>query len=204
VPCCCSDEAEDPSSHQGDHAPLSRGGGAGSPLHTMESLCRALYAAAPGSRTVVGGPPRTLLFHRASGRLPVVLDIFPSAERPPAPPGTFDRLIDVITALKESGVYHDILAEELALSPEGEQPKLADVASIYARTSGSLPRWMRRTWRVSTGSSHSLCLLRISFMPSGASSPGSRRFRLPGSTNSRSPRSGSSAGSARCRDSLSR
>ena len=35
------------------------------PLHTMESLCRALYAAAPGSRTVVGGPPRTLLFHRA-------------------------------------------------------------------------------------------------------------------------------------------
>jgi hypothetical protein len=34
--------------------------------------------------------------------------------------------------LKESGIYHDILAEELALSPAGEQPKLADVASIYA------------------------------------------------------------------------
>ena len=35
------------------------------PLHTMESLCRALYAAVPGARTVIGGPPRTLLFHRA-------------------------------------------------------------------------------------------------------------------------------------------
>ena len=103
------------------------------PLHTMESLCRALYAAAPGSRTVVGGPPRTLLFHRAVRSVAGGLGYFSLRGKDrQLPRGTFDRLIDVITALKESGVYHDILAEELALSPEGEQPKLADVASIYA------------------------------------------------------------------------
>jgi ATP-dependent helicase/nuclease subunit B len=103
------------------------------PLHTMESLCRALYAAAPGAGTVLGGPPRTLLFHRAVRSVAGDLMYFSLRGKDrQLPRGIFDRLIDVITALKESGIYHDILAEELALSSPGEQPKLADVASIYA------------------------------------------------------------------------
>ena len=103
------------------------------PLHTMESLCRALYAAVPGARTVIGGPPRTLLFHKAVRSVAGGLAYFSlRGKNPGLPRGTFDRLIDVITALKESGIYHDILADELALSSPGEQPKLADVASIYA------------------------------------------------------------------------
>ena len=103
------------------------------PLHTMESLCRALYAAAPGARTVIGGPPRTLLFHRAVRSVAGGLVYFSlRGNDRQLPRGTFERLIDVITALKESGIYHDILAGELALSSPGEQPKLADVASIYA------------------------------------------------------------------------
>ena len=102
------------------------------PLHTIESLCRALYAAAPGARTVVGGPPRTLLFHRAVRSVAGGLLYFSLRGKDrQLPRGTFDRLIDVITALKESGIYHDILAGELALSPPGEQPKLADVVLIY-------------------------------------------------------------------------
>ena len=103
------------------------------PLHTMESLCRALYAAAPGARTVVGGPPRTLLFHRAVRSVAGGLMYFSlRGKDPQLPRGTFDRLIDVITALKGAGIYHDILAEELELSAPGERQKLGDVASIYA------------------------------------------------------------------------
>jgi ATP-dependent helicase/nuclease subunit B len=103
------------------------------PLHTMESLCRALYAAAPGARTVIGGPPRTLLFHRAVRSVAGGLRYFSfRGGIPQLPRGTFDRLIDVITALKGSGIYQDILADELALSSPREQAKLADVASIYA------------------------------------------------------------------------
>lgn len=103
------------------------------PLHTMESLCRALYAASPGSRAVIGGPPRTLLFHRAAASVAGDLRYFSArGGTPELPRGTFDRLIDVITALKESGIYHDVLAEELALSSPRESAKLADVAAIYA------------------------------------------------------------------------
>ena len=103
------------------------------PLHTMESLCRAIYEAAPGAMTVLGGPPRTLLFHRAVSSVAGGLAYFSlRGKNPQLPRGTFDRLIDVITALKGAGVYHDILADELALSSPAEQPKLADVASIYA------------------------------------------------------------------------
>jgi ATP-dependent helicase/nuclease subunit B len=99
----------------------------------MESLCRALYAALPGSGPVVGGPQRTLLFHRAVGSAAGDLRFFsPRGGSPALPRGTFDRLIDVITALKASGIYHDVLSDELALSTVRERPKLADVAAIYA------------------------------------------------------------------------
>ncbi len=103
------------------------------PLHTMESLCRALYAAIPGSGPVVGGPQRTLLFHRAVGSASADLRFFSLRGGSPAlPRGTFDRLIDVITALKAAGIYHDVLSDELLLSTVRERPKLADVAAIYA------------------------------------------------------------------------
>ncbi len=103
------------------------------PLHTMESLCRALYGAVPGTGSVIGGPSRTLLFHRAVGSAGATLAYFSRrGGAPHLPRGTFDRLIDVITALKESGIYPDALAEELAGAAPREHPKLADVAAIYA------------------------------------------------------------------------
>ena len=103
------------------------------PLHTMESLCRALYAALPGARTVIGGPARTLLFHRAVSSAGEGLRYFSARGGSlRLPRGTFDRLVDVITALKESGIYHDVLAEELADAAGRERPKLADVVAIYA------------------------------------------------------------------------
>jgi ATP-dependent helicase/nuclease subunit B len=102
------------------------------PLHTMESLCRALYGALPASGTVIGGPQKTLLFHRAITSAAGELRYFSlRGGETRLPRGTLDRLINVITALKESGVYHDMLAEELALSPGREEPKLSDVVSIY-------------------------------------------------------------------------
>ncbi|HTY58804.1 MAG TPA: PD-(D/E)XK nuclease family protein, partial [Bacteroidota bacterium] len=103
------------------------------PLHTMESLCRALYAAAPGARTLIGGPSRTLLFHRAVRSAGERLRYFSPRTAPPGlPRGTFDRLVDVITALKESGIYNDLLAEELGDAADREKPKLSDVVAIYA------------------------------------------------------------------------
>ena len=92
------------------------------PLFTMESLCRALYAALPGAKPVVGGPSRTLVFHRAVNSVAASLAYFSAGKGDHRlPGGTFDRLIGVITALKESGIYHDVLAGELALSSPGEQ-----------------------------------------------------------------------------------
>ena len=102
------------------------------PLHTLESLCRALYGALPGARPIAAGPARTLLFHRAVDIAAGSLVYFaaPGGEAR-LPRGTFDRLTEVITHLKESGIYHETLEEELALSPGPEQPRLRDVASVY-------------------------------------------------------------------------
>ncbi|HTO93692.1 MAG TPA: hypothetical protein VMM80_04950, partial [Bacteroidota bacterium] len=102
------------------------------PLHTVESLCRALYGALPGARPLVAGPARTLVFQRAVAAVADSLIYFSTARgESRLPRGTFDRLTEVITCLKESGIYHEILEEELALSPGPEQPKLRDVASVY-------------------------------------------------------------------------
>ncbi|HUI10067.1 MAG TPA: PD-(D/E)XK nuclease family protein [Bacteroidota bacterium] len=102
------------------------------PLHTMESLCRALYGALPGARPLAAGPVRTLIFHRAIAAVAGSLSYFsaPGGEAR-LPRGTFDRLTETITRLKESGIYHQTLADELAISPGAEQPRLRDVASVY-------------------------------------------------------------------------
>jgi ATP-dependent helicase/nuclease subunit B len=47
------------------------------------------------------------------------------------PPGTFDRLVEVIIHLKDSGIYPHALDEELTAGEAGERPKLADVAAVY-------------------------------------------------------------------------
>jgi ATP-dependent helicase/nuclease subunit B len=102
-------------------------------LHTLESLCRAMYAAAPGARPVMGGAARTLVFQQAARGIASSLRFFaPRGEAGRLPRGTFDRLVDVIINLKESGVYPDTLDEELALGAPDEQPKLRDVAAVYA------------------------------------------------------------------------
>ena len=102
------------------------------PLHTIESLCRALYGALPSARPLAAGPARTLVFHRAVTAVAGSLAYFArTGGETRLPRGTFDRLTEVITHLKESGIYHDTLEEELALSPGAEQPKLRDVASVY-------------------------------------------------------------------------
>ena len=102
------------------------------PLHTMESLCRALYAALPAARPLVAGPARTLIFQRAVAAVADTLAYFsPARGEARLPRGTFDRLTEVIAHLKESGIYHATLEEELALSPAPEQPKLRDVAAVY-------------------------------------------------------------------------
>ncbi|HUI64973.1 MAG TPA: PD-(D/E)XK nuclease family protein [Bacteroidota bacterium] len=102
------------------------------PLHTLESLCRDLYGALDHRRPVIGGAVRTLMFDRAVRSVAPELRYFSSrGGSAQIPRGTFDRLIDVITRLKESGIYQEFLEEELAASSDDERPKLTDVARIY-------------------------------------------------------------------------
>jgi len=103
------------------------------PLHTLESLCRDLHGALDLRRPVIAGAVRTLIFDRAVRSVAPGLRYFSgrggSAQ---IPRGTFDRLIDVITGLKESGIYQEFLEEELAASESEERAKLADVSRIYS------------------------------------------------------------------------
>ncbi len=102
-------------------------------LHTLESLCRALFAASPSSRHVVEGAAQTLLFQGAVQSAAGTLRYFvPRSGNKDLPRGTFERLVDVIVNLKEAGVTPADLAEEMELSGADERPMLADVASVYA------------------------------------------------------------------------
>ena len=109
------------------------------PLHTFESLCRLLYGALPSSRSVLGENLRTLLMSSAASSVSDSLGYFsPTAGAPSLPRGTFARVVDVITLLKEAGVYVEHLEEELESSAPGEHAKLRDVAAIYAAYENAL------------------------------------------------------------------
>ncbi|MEW6511787.1 MAG: PD-(D/E)XK nuclease family protein [Bacteroidota bacterium] len=102
------------------------------PLHTLESFCRSLYNVSPDARHVVEGPARTLLFQEAVRAVAPSLRYFTvRGGNVHLPLGTFDRLVEVLVTLKESGISSSDLQEELSLAGEEEHPKLADVAKIY-------------------------------------------------------------------------
>ena len=99
-------------------------------FHTLESLARSIYVAFDGARRGVSGPVQTLLFHMAIGGKS--LEYFKMKGREPRLfRGTFEKIIDVINALKEGGVYPEILEQEAADAPPEERQKLNDITAIY-------------------------------------------------------------------------
>jgi ATP-dependent helicase/nuclease subunit B len=102
------------------------------PIYTLESLAISIVQASPSALRLVSGTLQTLLFERAMESTREHLGYFaPKAAERKFFQGTFDRVVDVVNTLKESGVYPDLLEEEAADAPLDERRKLLDVAMIY-------------------------------------------------------------------------
>lgn len=102
------------------------------PIHTLASLALSVYRSSPAPRRLIAGPAQTLLFDGAVRQSRESLGYFRvKAREQRLYQGTFDRVIDVILHLKESGVTPDLLEEEAAGAPADEQAKLRDVALLY-------------------------------------------------------------------------
>lgn len=102
-------------------------------LHTIESLCRALFTASPDARHIVEGAAQTVLYQGAVQSAAGALRYFsPRSGKQDLPRGTFERLVDVIVNLKEAGLTPADLAGEIELSGADERPMLADVVSVYS------------------------------------------------------------------------
>jgi ATP-dependent helicase/nuclease subunit B len=111
------------------------------PFHTLESLGRSLFVASGLSRQIVQGPVQTLLYHTAIRTLSASLRYFKVKKgEPRLYRGTFDKVIGVISHLKESGVTPALLEEECEAAPLDERQKLRDVASIYSAYEQALER----------------------------------------------------------------
>lgn len=102
-------------------------------LFTVELLATSIFQAAFANLRIVDEPVLTLLFHQAIISSDEKFTYFTRLHRGARlPQGTFDRIVHVIRKLKEVGVYPEALAEEASLDDADEQPKLRDIATIYA------------------------------------------------------------------------
>jgi ATP-dependent helicase/nuclease subunit B len=109
------------------------------PLHTLESLALSIRAASPRARRLMGGTAQTLLFDNAIRLIGDDLHYFRLKGRDRRLfQGTFERVIDVVLHLKESGVSVDHLVEEADAAPLDERQKLLDVAAMYRAYDGQL------------------------------------------------------------------
>lgn len=109
------------------------------PFFTLESFAQSLYAATDAPGRIIAGSIQTLLFHRALRSLGGGLEYFiPRGKEGRMFPGTFEKIVEVILHLKDSGVTAGLLAEEAAAAPLDEQHKLRDIAAIYEAYEQSL------------------------------------------------------------------
>jgi len=102
------------------------------PFHTLESFARLLYTAVDDPRRAVGGPVQSLLFEGAIRNLKDRLGYFAlTGENARLFTGTFEKIIDVVVNLRESGITPTMLEEEAERAPLDEQQKLHDIAAIF-------------------------------------------------------------------------
>lgn len=103
------------------------------PFHTLETFVRLLYAGTDEPRRSIGGPIQTLLFDGTVQRLKNDLAYFGlRGSNARLFTGTFEKIVDVVTSLKESGVDPGVLEAEAQRAPLDERQKLRDIAAIYA------------------------------------------------------------------------
>ena len=102
------------------------------PLHTLGSLATLIFQNIFGPRRIVEGPVQALLFDGAVKVCAQELRYFALGSRDARMSrGTFEKIVDVINNLKESGIYPETLKEEISSAEMDEQQKLREIAAIY-------------------------------------------------------------------------
>ncbi len=100
-------------------------------LFTFETLAARLFALLCKPRRLVSRPVQAVLILEAIRSVGHSLSyIRLHGRRRSLPPGTLQKLIDVVNALKESGVYLPSLIEEAEQAGLAERPKLRDILAI--------------------------------------------------------------------------
>ncbi|MFN0157108.1 MAG: PD-(D/E)XK nuclease family protein [Bacteroidota bacterium] len=101
-------------------------------LFTLETFATRLFADLQPGKGIINGAMKSLLIHRAILSRRRQLKYFTPREGPtPLQRGTFEKIINVLDALKESGVYPETLEEEISLAELDERQKLKDIIEIY-------------------------------------------------------------------------
>ena len=102
------------------------------PLHTLGSLGELLVGEIFRPSRIADGPIQMLLYDSAIKASASALGYFSLRGRNDRlTRGTFEKIVDVVNNLKESGVYPDTLEEEVAFAELDEKAKLVDVTAIY-------------------------------------------------------------------------
>lgn len=100
-------------------------------LFTLELLALEIFRAAYDVR-VIEDPIKTLLFGQALEASRNELQYFSVRTHSGSlPRGTLDKIIHVISHLKEYGIYPFQLLEELASEEDEDKPKLKDIVTLY-------------------------------------------------------------------------
>jgi ATP-dependent helicase/nuclease subunit B len=101
-------------------------------LFTLETLASALAALHAPPRFVVSGPTLAVLMQNALKRSANRLGYFrPRGPHAWLPKGTFQKIVDVITSLKESGIYPAAMYDEVEGSSGSDRSKVSDILAIY-------------------------------------------------------------------------
>lgn len=103
------------------------------PIFTLESFATKLFEGIFDRMSIVREPIQTLLFGQAIIASQNELRYFRLRSRyDRIPPGTLEKVINVVKHLKEVGVTPAMLADELLAEQEDEHPKLKDIVAIYS------------------------------------------------------------------------
>jgi len=108
------------------------------PVHTIETLASELFHATSQSR-LLQGATQTLLLHKALLASKNSLRYFSLRKRAPhLHRGTFEKIVNVINRMKETGIYPDQLRDEIGLADPDESRKLEDITTIYEQYESEL------------------------------------------------------------------
>ena len=103
-------------------------------LFTLETLAAQVYQIICPPRRLISAPEQAVLIDEAIISISNQLQFFRLRGSPKRlTKGTLLRIINVINALKEKGIYLSTLKSEIQISDKFEKPKLQDILLIYEK-----------------------------------------------------------------------